>query len=308
MTTNEAGTQPCKTTPEAQDAAAAWQVEPADLSQPAPETEESKLPRAEIMDENHEAWNRRIDELMANGAQIVALRGAGSVNGIDPTSHDALERELHAQISILLHPEGSQVAVIFDGDPDDRDNPDVGSLFGRLADAYKGDERVDFLAAQKQGWYYPLEEGATLASANGTPYETYVFPDKEDGISGGHSELTQSGKLANYPSFTVVFAGPVGDIASEQLVDLNNKVESGRQARVVIIPAKVNGTLDAKDSARREAAEATGDNTELEKANKRLGQRHDYPFGRFADSSGRAIPELRDGTTYPNLKITTLLA
>jgi len=40
--------------------------------------------RAVMLEQDPQAWEARIDAFKAQGASIVAFRGAGAVNGIDP--------------------------------------------------------------------------------------------------------------------------------------------------------------------------------------------------------------------------------
>jgi hypothetical protein len=163
-------------------------------------------------------WNDRMGELMAAGARIIVLRGAGRVHGINPGELERAVAVVRAKIEAYLA-DGSLVALMYDGDKDDRDRPDIGAVFGELADMFKDNPRVTLLAAQKQSWY-DRADNAPITSATGTPYETYIFSDD---LPGAHSALTQSAELAEYNGYEQVLVEPVGPIAEAQLKDLEVK-------------------------------------------------------------------------------------
>lgn len=98
--------------------------------------EQDNVPKHEAikLDMDLQQWNERTKDLMDQNARIIAFRGAGTVNGIEAGAASSaidLLREYVDQITA----EGTPVALMYDGDGDDRAKPDIGSIFGGLADA-----------------------------------------------------------------------------------------------------------------------------------------------------------------------------
>lgn len=251
--------------------------------------------RAVMMDQEANEWHSRMEGLMADGAHIVTFRGAGTVNGIDPTSAAAATEAITQYVSSLAE-EGSTVAIMFDGDEDNRERPDVGSVFGAVADAFKDKSNVVAITAQTKGWYYPKSDGAALESATGTPYETYVFPDD---MPGSHAALTQSESLAKYPGYEQVFVGPAGPIAFNQLQDVNDKA-AGRESgpmRVTVLEAPLNHQLDQVFQGQLEAA---SDDTARTKVQTKIDQRAAHSYGALFTPEGALGFEPNQ---YPSLDI-----
>ncbi len=157
-------------------------------------------PHEAPMPVNHEAvrlspdlheWHERTDALMAQGARIITFRGAGTVNGIEPSAAEAATTMLHDYVTSITS-DGTPVVLMYDGDGDNRQKPDVGSVFGGLVDSLSEDPNVTAIAAQTEGWYSPKTPNAPIESATGKPFETYVFPDD---LPGAHASLTQSEAL-----------------------------------------------------------------------------------------------------------------
>lgn len=164
-------------------------------------------------------WDQRMESLIQDQASIITLRGAGTVNGIDPARVDIAVSLIQEHV-IRLREETGKVALLYEGDADNRERPDIGSVFGSLADIFADDPSIIPIAAQKNGWYAPEVPESPLQSAHGKPYETYVFADN---LEGGHSTLTQSQSLVNYPRYGQFFVGPVGKIGMGQIDDLSQK-------------------------------------------------------------------------------------
>jgi len=260
---------------------------------PAPE-------QATIMEADASAWHNRVDGLMADGAHIITVRGAGTINGIDPGAAEGATKLLTDYVTQLAEG-GAPVALMFDGDEDNREKPDVGSVFGGIADAFKDTPNVTALAAQQKSWYYPKSEGGSLESAAGTPYETYVFPDD---MPGSHAALTQSGKLVAYPKFEEVFVGPAGKIAFDQLKDLSDKAatrppESG-PVSVTIVETPNNANLTPILVGQLAAAP---DEQAKAKVQAKIDQRRAQPLGALFSPEGQFTV---DQAQYPGLafKIT----
>lgn len=250
-----------------------------------------------MMERDAHEWHGRMDELMTDGARIITFRGAGTVNGIDPTSATAATEAITQYVSDLAE-EGSTVAIMFDGDEDNRDKPDLGSVFGAVADTFKDTPNVVPMTAQTKGWYYPKSEGAALESATGTPYETYVFPDD---MPGSHAALTQSKALVQYPGYEQVFVGPAGPIAFNQLQDVNDKAadrssEAGHM-KITVLEAPINHELDQALQGRLETA---SDEQARAKVQAKIDQRAVHPYGALFTPQGELGFEL---SQYPNLDI-----
>lgn len=244
-------------------------------------------------------WNERMGALKARNARIITFRGAGSVNGIDSTEAKGAVDLLKKYVDQVTA-DGTAVALMYDGDGDDRTNPDVGSVFGGLVDALGDNPRVTAIAAQTEGWYSPSVENGAIESATGKAYETYVFPDD---LPGSHASLTQSDDLVAYPNYEQVFVGPAGPIAFNQLQDLNdkatNRTEGGEPVRVTVLETSNNANLADKLNAQLEVAE---DNSEQQqKIQAKITQREQLPFGALFTREGEFSVDVRE---YPNVAFT----
>ncbi|HET9173781.1 MAG TPA: hypothetical protein VFN56_00700 [Candidatus Saccharimonadales bacterium] len=256
-------------------------------------TAEQKL--ATMMEQDAHQWHERMDALMADGAHIITFRGAGTVNGIDPAAATAATEAITNYVSSLAE-DGMTVAIMFDGDEDNREKPDVGVVFGVVADALKDKPNVVPIAAQTKSWYYPKSEGAALESATGTPYETFVFPDD---MPGSHAALTQSEALARYSGYEQVFVGPAGPIAFNQLQDVNDKA-AGREAgpmRVTVLETPLNHQLDQVFQGQ---LEASSDDEARAKVQAKIDQRAAQPYGALFSPEGELAVQ---PDQYPNLDI-----
>lgn len=257
--------------------------------------EHSPNEQAVMMELDGHQWHTRMNALMAQDARIIAFRGAGTVNGIDPTEAEAATTLLTDYVSNIAK-DGTTVAIVFDGDEDNRQKPDVGSIFGGIADAMKNVPNVVAITAQTKGWYYPKTEGGVLESATGTPYETYVFPDE---LPGSHSALTQSEALASYRGYEQIFVGPAGPIAFNQLKDVNGKAQ-GRSSevgplKVSIVETSINAELS---EGLRQQLEAAGDDTARAKIAAKIDQREAQPYGALFTKEGQFAV---DQNEYSNL-------
>lgn len=258
----------------------------------APDTELS----ARRIGSDLKPWQQRVDSLISEGAVIVTLRGAGSVNGIDPIAASRAVGMIRDYI-LALRGSGTSVALMYDGDGDNRAKPDVGSIFGELADSFAKDSSVKFIAAQSEGWYGPPDESDPIKSSNDTPYETYVFAAD---LPGQHASLTQSSALVAYPRYEQIFVGPAGKIAFSQLQDLSDKAVASRDAeygevKVMILSTSNNAALTAQFEAK---FNAEVDETKRAKIAANIEQRRDNPFGFLCDSEGRMNLEM---SRYPGL-------
>ncbi len=246
------------------------------ISEAAASTEEKQKPpitEAVMLGTDIQPWHDRAEALKESGTRIIALRGAGSVNGIDPESADRAVGLLQHKVAALVEA-GTPVALMYDGDGDSREKPDVGAVFGQLADAFKDNPSVTAIAAQTEGWYTP--DSGPIKSASDTPFETYVFGDD---LPGAHDSLTQSSALVEYDGYEQVYVGPVGPIAEKQLKDVSDKAadrpaEAG-PVPVTIIETRNNAALDQQLQTQLESA---ADDAARAKVTAKITQRQSQPY------------------------------
>lgn len=254
------------------------------------------LAEARMLGEDLTSWHNRMAELMQQGAHIIALRGAGSVNGIHTMEAEIATALVLDEIMELID-KNDPVALIYDGDTDDRERPDIGAIFGLMADHLQDFEGVSCLAVQSEGWYSPHAPGAALRSASGVPYETFVF---SDALSGAHSELSQSDLLVGYERYRQVFVGPAGRIAAQQLEDLNRRAaQSQRRVPVTIIKTSNNPTLD--DALRAKLSDAS--ETERQTIEAKIAARAEWPYGLLFTQKGTPRYRAED---YPFLAFNVI--
>jgi hypothetical protein len=248
-----------------------------------------------VFDETGSSWEKIQENIIAKYRHIVALRGAGSNNGID---REAAEGIINEQLipRVASYIADGSVALMFDGDSDDVDKPDIGFIMGRLRDAFdqEDEDKILFVAAQKMSWYYPHEERANLSNASGKEYNTVVFPDRV--FPGDHNSFTQSEVLANVPGYEQWYIGASGPIASEQLEDMDTKIEEGRR-KVVMFPAPINADLSEEINSRLRLAQEARDEVKAQKLIDVIQQRQ-RKFGSHFDESGKLTI---DRNKYPNL-------
>ncbi|MDB5184297.1 MAG: hypothetical protein JWN38_105 [Candidatus Saccharibacteria bacterium] len=250
-----------------------------------------------------------MNAFMAQGARIIAFRGAGTVNGIDPA---AAQRSTEMIVNYLSQSieDGTPVVLMFDGDEDNRAKPDIGSVFGSVVDSLADKPNVFAIAAQTKGWYYPKTEGANLETATGTPIDTYVFDGHDlNGKDLVHDDFTQSAALAGYKGYEQVFVGPAGPIAFNQLRDISDKTVVNRPAEtgpltVTVIETPNNGALDA---TLQEQLSAAQDDEARAKIQAKITQRSELPYGALYTSAGEFSV---DTTQYSGLafQVTSALA
>lgn len=252
-----------------------------------------KPEQAFMLEDNLDIWHSRMEELMVAGTRIIALRGAGSANGIEPTAADAITEILYKYVAELTE-SGTPVALMYDGDEDVRENPYLGSVFGVLADSLASNPSVTTIAVQTKNWYEPKTEGSALASVTGTQYETYVFnkdmpeigPNLQDrGMA--HSALTQSEALVLYPNYEQIIIGAAGLIAGSQLHDLAAKALGRSQTAgpvpVTLLVAPINPNLDER---LRYTAQHDPSETRRARAADKIIQRQEYPYGVLCSPEG----------------------
>src|SRR6266568_1783187 len=241
-------------------------------------------------------WNERTEALMSEGARIIAFRGAGTVNGIDPSAAGKATTILHDYVTSITT-DGTHVALMYDGDGDNREKPDVGSIFGGVVDSLGDNPQVTAIAAQTEGWYSPVTENGAIESAGGKPFETYVFPDA---LPGSHASLTQSDALVAYSGYEQVFVGPAGPIAFDQLGDLSQKAAVHRTTeagpvKVTVLETRNNAAIDGE--LQSQLGSATGDQARS-KIMTKVTQREQQPYGALFTPAGDFAV---DANQYPSV-------
>jgi len=247
-----------------------------------------------IFDDSKQAWDDLTTELLKESGHIIVLRGAGSVNGADKNESDKLiKKELIPIIERYLGK--GQVTIMYDGDPDDLENPDIGYFMGRIADRFKNENSISFIAVQKRSWYYPEEENGNLTNANGVQYITYVFEDGE--YDGDHNAFTQDKKLVDFEKYEQWYIGASGDISAEQLRDFNNKISQGEKRCVFLFRVRNNQALDEKIRSKIDNAKEGED---VSKFIRQLKQRENF-FGIHWNNDGTPKIEILN---YENLNLS----
>lgn len=191
------------------------------------------------------AWDMNMQLAIRRNSEIIALRGAGSTGGIDPIAADHVLDDLVIPRLENLREQGTPVVVMYDGDPDNPERPDIGHIAGRLLERFSGQVStgdMTFMIAQAVDWYYPVVPGSNLANVHGQPFDTYVFP--RGTYPGDHNRFTQSDQLVNYPRYHQLYIGAAGMLATSQMVDYCNRVPTGGNVNVTVIRALINGALD----------------------------------------------------------------
>ncbi|KND50701.1 MAG: hypothetical protein ABA06_04580 [Parcubacteria bacterium C7867-001] len=237
-----------------------------------------------VLDHTGKTWERTVEHMLATCKHIVALRGAGSFNGISTADANLiLEKDLIPRLETYI--EDGPTSVIFDGDNDDPEYPDIGHIMGRLCDHF-GD-RADFYAVQMLGWYkYRNELPAMrpLHSANGNEYQTVLFPDKT--FVGDHDHFSQDTCLAKSCGYEQWYVGACGQIASKQLADYSDKAWTEGPHRALIFRAPVS--VEQERKIRRKLAEETDPERRTRLCNS-LAQREQNPFGLLCTPDGTFI-------------------
>lgn len=249
-------------------------------------------------------WEIRMQELIDNGATVITFRGAGTVNGILPEAEAEARAVASIRDSILeLRAQGIPVALMYDGDGDNRAKPDVGSVFGQVVDSFHKDRGVVAITAQTEGWYSPASPNAPISSAEGTTFETYVFGDA---LPGAHASLTQSAQLVAYANYSQVFVGPAGQIAYQQLQDLSDKAVSHRAPEIA--PVRVSVFITPNNPAvgeqlAHQLKDAANNDQAIVKITPKLEQRKNHPFGFLSTSTGEFNVE---ASKYPRISFNVV--
>lgn len=249
-----------------------------------------------IVDDGMESWNKIVEILLEKSSNLIALRGAGSINGMDKNAIDLLiNNDLIPRIENLLNTPGL-VIILFDGDADDIAKPDIGYVAGRLLDHFgNSDSRVIFLTAQKESWYPKDLNGGNLGNSNGSQYITYVFPNNT--YPGDHNNFTQNVQLVESGKYQQWYIGASGQIANSQLKDYNDKVEEGSKCEVKIFKVKNNPELDADLQNKLKLAEESENTTDIGKIQAKIDQRKNV-YGAHWNNDGTPSINIEE---YPGL-------
>ncbi|HKU19121.1 MAG TPA: hypothetical protein VJP80_07710 [Candidatus Saccharimonadales bacterium] len=260
---------------------------------------QENFPEAIRMDTGIHEWDERTDALIAEEAHIITFRGAGTVNGIEPHAADRATDLLHDYVT-SIRATGKPVALMYDGDTDNRARPDLGYVFGSLVELLGND--VTAIAAQKEGWYNPVTENGAIKSAGGRPYETYVFPDE---LLGGHGTLTQSERLITYSGYEQYFVGPAGPMAFSQLTDLSKKASS-RLTELGLGPIPVTVLETPNNPAIGDDLIAqlnTADEQTRAEIAAKLAQRERQPYGALFTPEGELAI---DASHFPGIELNII--
>jgi hypothetical protein len=259
-------------------------------------TEETKTPA--VFDSTGELWEGMVDEMLTEPCHIIALRGAGLFNGIPYANADVIAYgRLIPKISEYLYK--GRVSVIYDGDNDDFDYPDVGYIMGRLREHhYSFIRQVNWYAVQMASWYKyrnGLPALKPLHSANGNEYQTVVFPDKT--FEGNHDHFSQHPRLVRSSSYEQWYVGACGLIASHQLADYSAKVAGipGRH-KATIFRAPVS--VEQEEKILRKLTEEH-DPVKIQRLKDSLERRRANPHGLLCTPDGTFISKPQ----YANLTI-----
>jgi hypothetical protein len=96
-----------------------------------------------------EKWERFENDLLEQNAAIIRVVGAGSVNQINTRRIEEMIETASRLIQDRLD-SGKPVFLLYDGDPDRPESPDVGHIVGALANRFR-DEPVTVVAVQIEG-------------------------------------------------------------------------------------------------------------------------------------------------------------
>ncbi|HEU5114257.1 MAG TPA: hypothetical protein VFT82_00650 [Candidatus Paceibacterota bacterium] len=249
-------------------------------------------------DKTGAAWKAIVETNLVHAAHVIALRGAGSFNGISTRDANEIIAE-HLVPRIEQYISDGKVCLIYDGDNDDPQYPDIGYIMGRLCDYFGA--RIECIAVQMESWFrYQnlLPTVAHLHSANDTGYQTIVFPDKT--FPGNHDYFSQSERLCKLPQYEQWYVGACGEIATKQLADYSVKAaDSPGPHKAVIFRAPVSADQETKI---REKIEKSTDPEKISRLKSALERRIANPYGLLCTQNGEFIlrPE------YGNLEIEVI--
>ena len=254
-----------------------------------------------VFDSTGEIWERMVDEMLAGSSHIIALRGAGSFNGISVADAD---RIMFGELEWRINAYGcdGRGSVIYDGDNDDPKYPDIGHIMGRLRDRFL--DWVDWYAVQKESWYrYRYNDTPAgiepelkpLHSANGNEYRTVIFSD--DTFEGDHDHFSQHPRLCRAARYEQWYVGACGLIASKQLADYSAKVAGvPGEHKAIIFRAPVS--IEQEQKIRRKLAEES-DPAKVQRLMEALERRAANPYGLLCTPDGEFISK----PEYANLTI-----
>lgn len=245
-----------------------------------------------------DVWENLIRFLAESKYHSIALRGAGSTNGMEKPEVDALLiEELIPRVNQLLKG-GKKVCLLYDGDQDNLSQPDIGYVMGRLADYFGNSiDKVLLVTAQKRSWYYPANVGANLANARGIAYATYIFEDNAH--PGEHNSFTQHQLLVSSNEYEQWYIGACGQISSQQLLDYNEKATANARKRATLFKVRQNDEMGDHLNHQLQKAIKSNDEITIRKIELKIAQREKI-YGEFWNNDGDSTIHLE---MYPNLDI-----
>ncbi|MBI2030787.1 hypothetical protein HYT05_04150 [Candidatus Kaiserbacteria bacterium] len=250
------------------------------------------------LDTTGEKWENVVDGLLSLDFRIIALRGAGSFNGISKANANRIVAQ-HLVPRLEKSVRTGHTAVIFDGDNDDLAYPDIGYIMGRLRDQFC--DWAAFYAVQMLPWYKYRDELPAmrpLHTASYNEYRTYLFPEKT--FVGDHDHFSQHARLVRTPRYEQWYIGACGLIASKQLADYSAKVSGAEgEHRAVIFRASVS--VEQEQKILRKLQEET-DPERSARLRESLARRAENPFGLLCTPEGEFISK----PEYANLRIEVI--
>jgi hypothetical protein len=256
----------------------------------------SKTPVIWLLDETGSGWDEIVQRMISCNSRVIALRGAGSFNGISNLDADRIFKQYLVPLVDNQLLGNRAVSIIFDGDDDVQNLPDIGYICGRLLDEF-GD-RVDFYAVQKVSWYPysdELSRKKPIHNSKGVEYNTILFPD--GAFTGDHDHFSQNQKLVEYGEYEQWYIGACGKISLQQLSDYNAKSTKGkRTAR--LFPLRISEAHGEHIQQKLDAEIKTnGQTAKAARLADSLVQRAENPYGLLHDSAGKFLY----GGAFPNL-------
>jgi hypothetical protein len=237
-----------------------------------------------IFDDNCKTWKRLEQEILSCD-KIIAIRGAGSRNGIDPIQADNLIYKILIPKIYELMSSGEKIIFLYDGDLDIPNKPDIGYVVGRLLDEFNNINNPIFITVQREKWYHPNSPGKNLTNANNQPFVTYVF--KQNKYTGEYSFFTQSEVLIQSPKYEQWYVGASGLRADNQLQEFNVKIPKGEIRQVTFYRAGINAKLDTYFKSELVKAELNNNQSLANIYKQIIMYRQLHPFGAHWSKSGR---------------------
>lgn len=251
-----------------------------------------------IYDDHKKSWNQIVEEVLSHDGTIIALRGPGAKNGADKQEIDTLlAEELIPRIQ-HLQDNNTHVTILYDGDDDVLDKPDIGYVAGRLMDRFGNNtDGVVFIVVQRNDWFEPTRTNGNFRNAHGKDYVSYVFP--EHTYPDEHSSFSQCQELVSAKEYQQWYVGASGSRADYQLSDLNAKVPDGETRKAILFRIHNNKELEQPYQEKLQKALLAGDEKNIHKYTRILNYRKKL-YGAHWNNKGN--PRIKD-RDYPNIEL-----